>query len=116
MFKINFRAWISFNNLLEPRAAEKIVQSNIHKAKFSKAVNEMNIWQSPIANILNILKKAANGVDKDRARHSSPRTVEKSIPMLTRSKTKLMKENTECDFRSGSIRILRPRTNQKKFL
>lgn len=105
---------MSFNNLLEPRAAEKIVQSNIHRAKFLRAVNEMNIWQSPMVNILNSLKKAANGDRKNRAICSSPKPVEKTIPMLTRSKTKLLENNTEYDVGAGLIRILRPRTNQKK--
>lgn len=96
--------------MLEPKAAEGIVKNNIHRAKFAKAVNEMNIWQPPISN-MKILKDVAFNKENISKNLSSPELIERITPRLTRSKAKLLQgnKNNECIFETEPTRVLRPR-------
>lgn len=70
------RAWVSFENLMEIEAAESIIQKNIHKSKFARACNEMNIWQPTILRPVEIIN------------------IENKCNRITRSKSKSL--NTAC--------------------
>lgn len=120
-----FRAWVSFDNLLKPESAEKVIEKNMHRAVFAKAMNEMNIWRP-----MNFIAKTTEKVlmvenvritrSKSRAISSDINTGQNEIPQqvltasnspnsarVTRSKS-MKRKREEKDVQT--IRVLRSRT------
>lgn len=65
-------AWISFDNLLLPEAAEHVIEKNMHNVKFAKAYNEMNIWKPmiEISSLCSLISETCNTSTQSKSRLS----------------------------------------------